>query len=148
MRLIDIALFIFIMNISVGIANQIFLYPEFSAFNYHKDVVNNSQFNFTTTNQQYLEKINSTSTDIGAQGGIVTEVFNYFGLGWLGFVKLISPITELIGGLAFGVHDMIMRFVGDTSIEWLAWSIQGIVYLIYALGLMQYMSGRGFREYQ
>jgi hypothetical protein len=148
MRLLDIALFIFIMNVAVGITNQIFLYPGYAAFNYHKDVVNNEKYNFTTTNQQYLEKVNSTATDIGYQGGIVNQVFNYFGLGWLGFVKLISPLTELIGGLAFGVHDMIMRFVNDDSIEWLAWSIQGIVYLIYALGLIQYMSGRGFREYQ
>lgn len=144
MRVVEIALFLFIFNISIGLVNSMIVtFPELGILSsVTKDMPETS----------YAE---STAGEVTAAGAavagtatdVVGQVFNWFNIVWRGFIILIPTVISFISNIVFGISTFITILIPLPEIYILAWTLQVIVWAIYAIGFMQWISGRGFKEY-
>lgn len=151
MRILEIAMFIFAMNVAIFMFNGMILFfpDELGALN-----------GTAKSSTMFGSDINSTAsdwagqtTDIGGQvSGNSTNAFvnnlGWFNLIWYGFILGIKIIITFLQSMVYGFAMFIMTIIPISGIGLIAWPIQIMVWVIYGIGLIQWLGGRGFREYQ
>lgn len=138
-------------NVAIGIVNStLTTFPELASLQ-NVSMNQGSVSNWTTSSSHAFAQ-NATAKAYDIQGNstnIFTATFNYFNLIWRGFILVVTVIVDFFGNIVFGVQRFIeIIFAGVPGIQIISIPLQGVVWVIYALGFMQWYSGRGFREYQ
>jgi len=140
MRIIDIALYLFIFNLAIGITNN--MINNFSELNLLSGVtkyqinIGNSE-NLVSETRAAGQSISATETSLEA-------VFSFFNTVWKGFIVVVPMIIDFIYNIALGIINF-GNIMGISLI--ITVPIQLIVWIIYGIGFAQWISGRGFKEY-
>jgi len=139
MRLYDIAFFIFLFNIALGIVSDLGVIPANigsigiggqSATSFASSAPNN-----------FVTALNTAQN----QGISIQAVFSWFNVAFQLLMLIISPLINLFYYILLGTKELLV-LVGVP--DYIAWTLQALVWFIYAMGISQYMAGRSFREYQ
>ena len=138
MRFYDIAFFVLMIQIGTGAVNQLQLFNMIST----APEVNGQNLGAYSSGE--LASLNTTITGVNAGAVTANTVLANFFNSVFQFTFVLIPmainfLANMVGGIA-----IIMQAFGTPP--WFALIIQAIVWLIEAIGLLQWASGRSFRE--
>ena len=144
MRALDLAIFFMLFNIGIGMMNFMVVDPSMgSDFKAMDNPATHKMFT-----QVSLGNITGMQSDVNNTANQLSSVsdpgiWGWFGAMWNGFFKVIGIMMSLFSGMLSGTKTLCDIFgipggIGDL--------LQGVVYLIYVIGLVQWLSGRGTKE--
>ena len=142
LRAMDLAIFFAFFNVAIGLMNfMVVTYPDYSAL----DNNNTHQFmgQVATTDAQALQQSTKTSADEMAGTDGSQNFLGWFSGAFQGLFKMASTILGVLDGMIHGTKIMCTMFGLPTEIGDM---VQNAVYLIYALAVAQWWSGRSTKE--
>lgn len=144
MRVIDVALFLFCLQMSMGIVNNLIMFFP-NEFGLLEAVKKNTP---TIESYEFSSSVSSAGQAVQASEVSIQAVFSWFNAAWKAFILIISVITNFIWNIVAGVQTFIEIVFSDIPNIWIiSWPVQAIVWMIYGIGFAQWYSGRGFKEY-
>jgi len=151
MRIMEIAMFVFSINVAIFMLNgMILIFPdELGALNGTAKSSNMFGADIGSTASGFA----SQTTNIGGQvsGNSSNSFVNnlgWFNLIWYGFILGIKIVITFLQSMVYGFAMFIETMIPITGIYLIAWPLQIMVWVIYGIGLVQWLGGRGFREYE
>lgn len=145
MRAMDIAMFVFVFNLALGMSNSIMamMLPGYSITN----ITGAMPQNMTAEqyNSYYYEKINETTIDMNAQENIFTAAFSWFNVIWKGFIMMLTYLVDFLFGLTSNVKNLCDMFLIP---DFISLPLQAIVTFVSILGFIQIIMKMSFREQQ
>lgn len=135
MRIYDIALFVFIFNLSLGIMNQMNV---------------SSSYSIQPVENLNLEKItsyrNSATESMSQSSNILSDAVNFITESVELVITGVPMIIGCIWDATIGFKTVLETLLGVPSI--LAIPLWIIVNLIYFIGIAQLITGRNIKDYQ
>lgn len=132
MRYIHIVLFIFIFNISIALLNTSNAFPTQYEKNFDDSFINRTS--------DIAEQENSSSSTISQGNDYLTAVGNFARGMWL--------FGEVFFYATVGVQPMMVKFLGGNMwpvANTIANYVSAIIYMIYLIGAIQFISNRSFK---
>jgi hypothetical protein len=139
MRVYDIALFIFIFQISLGIVKNIGITSA------GLSGVGISGQSAEAYALQQTSQVKGLSEQGQSEGINLQAIFSWFNAAFKFVVNGIPMVINFIWDMFAGIYVILTALQAPV---WFALSMQALVYLIYTVGLLQYVIGRSFREYE
>jgi len=152
MRIYEIALFLLILNLAFGMTSTLMgtFYPSVATS--YGETMNTSEVasEWAGTTRTGAEKVSETQTSIEA-------VFSFFNTVYKGLVVIIPTTVNFLWSAVTGIITFGDQFLcvnvelidGQCALKTLIlWPLQIITWIVYGVGIVQWYTGRGFREYQ
>jgi len=144
MRMYEIALYLFMLNAAIVIADTA-IFPNIAGM----DVGTSAHTNWIDPANQYnyTDDVNDWGNKIQKEGSGSTGLFTWFNTMYMGFVLALKTIISFFSSMFLGVYIFIVTTFGSDNpgIIIMAATLQGAVWLIYSIGFFQFVSGRDFR---
>jgi len=162
MRIVDIAVAFFIFNVAIGITNNmIYWFPNELGLLSTVTTGTATDVGFTETSSdtgtgvggEFAGSVRTGAQEVSATQTSIEAVFSFFNTIWKGLVVIIPTIVNFIWSVLTGFITLGNLFFCGGAGNFCAASfvifgpLQAIVYIIYGLGIAQWYSGRGFKEY-
>jgi hypothetical protein len=153
-RAMDIAIMIAFFNVGIGLVNFMVAYSvtngngELSAFYNPNTGGMLGQVSSLDSTGLQSSAYTQANTLQAAGNSNNLGVLGWFGQMWQGFFYAITIFLQLLGGMVNGVQIFLENLGFNGALAPIAWLIQGAVWIIYAIGIVQFIGGRGFREAQ
>jgi len=152
MRMYDIALFIFIFQLCLGLVKTMDL-DAIAGTGMSSDICiakdSNGVCTQSVTPEEYAQmqssNVEAMSSKMQESSISIQAVFSWFNVVFMAVVNGIPTILDFFINATVGIY-LILTAMGVPTL--FATAIQSMVYLVYFIGGMQYWIGRSMREYQ